>query len=313
VIYPRLRPTKPPPAITPIIRPTPTEVVEKPLVPVDANLMASIRVAKIVDDPDLRVIAETLDLIELEEDSGLDLRNLSELVLFGDVSALDDYAGFIAKEDFDKSELTGGIEELYGEEYAPLDSYRGYTIYIGDYSGDGLVLLADDKFVLGRLNAVKDVIDVKEGKEPHISEKVWDIYADLGDKLIKVALEPPLKVKREEMELFPNIASVIDDIEVIGLAFGKDGRWLTTSVRIGFASVDSAREAASVINEGINKAMDEDKWKEVKDILDRVNVVSRGSWVTITSQVSVMEAEYLKEIDLDLGGLIFDIIDLGAR
>jgi hypothetical protein len=125
-------------------------------------------------------------------------------------------------------------------------------------------------------------------------------------------LELPHKVKREWIGEFPNIASVIDDVEAIGLAFGKDGRRLTTSVRIGFASVDSAKEAASIINEGISKAMGEDEWKEVRDILDRVNVVSRGSWVTVSSQVTVEEAEYLREIGLVLEYLIMDIVTLGA-
>jgi len=288
-----------------------------PLVPADANLMAGIQVARIVDDPDLSVIAETLDLVDIERRWGIDLRDFPEAVLFGDVSRFDDYYGLIAKGAFHKGELVRAIAFDLGAKFTPTE-YKGYTVYVyyyeeGPAKPGEITFLADEKFAFGSSNAVKDLIDVKEGKEARISDKVLHLYANLGDRLIKVALEPRLTVKRESKEEFPtSIAPVIDDIEVIGFAFGKDGKSLAISAKIDFASIDSARKAASIINDGINKVVDGEKWREVRAMLGRVKAVTRDFGVTMTFNLSIEQVEYLKELDLDLEGLIIDIVTLGA-
>ena len=121
------------------------EATDMGLVPRDANLIANIQVSKIINDQDLidaydkaekelgrpQTVEEALN--EVVENTGVDLRDFSEAIVFADVTTLEqaEYLGFIIKGTFDAKQFVGNIEEKTGEKFTA-SGYRDYELYVDE-------------------------------------------------------------------------------------------------------------------------------------------------------------------------------------
>lgn len=305
------------PTPTPTVTPTPTAtpVVETlGLVPDDANFVASTKINEILTDPDIIAfysevysalgedvgMPATLDeaLDELEAESGIDPRDFSEVLIFGD-SESDDYFGGVIKGTFDAEALIESMEEAFGEE-AAISTYKGYQIYTITVEGESVAIcfLSADTIVVGLETLVRDVIDVKEGDKASLSGPVYDTYVALGDVWIKGAGEIPEGVIGEmpEEEELPDLEA-FEDMEVVG--FGLDKASL--QVKLCFSSAGSAAAAESAliglrslaiqaIEEVLAEMAPDDvppelvEWlEELPDWLNSISISQSGSWVTITT------------------------------
>ena len=122
-----------------------TELTAIELVPQDANLIAEIQVSKILNDKDLRDAyakaekepgqPQTVDeaLEELVEESGIDLRDVSNAVIFADMTTMnvEEYLGMIVEGTFNEKQFIDNIEQEMEEEFTTSD-YKGYTLYIDE-------------------------------------------------------------------------------------------------------------------------------------------------------------------------------------
>ncbi|TET39412.1 MAG: hypothetical protein E3J65_03820 [Dehalococcoidia bacterium] len=288
--------------------PAPT-IVAIDLVPQEANLVASIQISRILTDADLiaaydgwekdpempQTFEQAMDLVA--DEIGIDLRDFSEAVIFGDTESEDYYFGAIITGTFDRVALIESIEGAIGEEMITTD-YRGYTTYTITIEGEegAICFLNDDSFVFGSIDAVRDVIDVKEG-EPSLSGTLAEAYISLGDVWIKVAAEVPEGWMGEiPEEGVPIGLEALADVQVVGFGFNKAGQILSAQLKLYFSTSESAADAEGTISGLISFiSILPDIPPEVMDLLDGLNVSRSGPWVTISLTTTMTEIEELVE------------------
>ena len=285
-------------------------------VPRYANMIANIQVNKIIDDQDLgdlyykftrslghrQTVSEALDLFF--EETGVDLRNISEVVVFADIAAVewgDYYFGLIVEGTFDGEEFIHNVEEKMGEEFTTSD-YRGYTLYMEKQEEFGATFLSDRILTFGTTEAIKDTIDIKEGDMEMANGIILDTYNRLGDALMKVAFEAPLEMRELMAEDpipyymdMPIPTSPFADTDIVGCSISKDGDTLTTRIEWRFTNKDSAEDAEDVMSGAITffKGISPDP--EIKELLDKIEVDVADSWLEITFEITLSEIEHLIE------------------
>ena len=223
------------------------------LVPAGSTLIGEIKVAELLKDADVAALFESVPkgdddpeilddaLDEIGEEIGVDIRQFSSAVFFGDLSRVGeevapDFA-VIARGSFDEDELVASIEEA-GELSLTTREYKGYKIHVDKKEDVVLTVLGDDVLVVGTTaGVVRSVIDVQEGDKGRASGRVHDAFNDLGDVLVRVALELPPEATEDVEFPFGNLPldiGFVRDIEVVAVAVGKDGGTLKLRLRGDF-------------------------------------------------------------------------------
>lgn len=283
------------------------------LVPQDANLIANIQVSRIINDQDLRnaydeakkepgqpqTVEEALDA--LVKETGIDLRDFSQVVIFADIATLDqgDYVGVIIEGTFDEKQFIDNIEEKAGEEFTTSD-YKGYKLYTDEKEEFGIAFLTDRMLLLGTTKAVKDAIDVSKGDRKQVSGIILDAYNRLGDVLIKFAFELPEKA-REALteELVPGEIPIslepFADIDILGFALNKEAETITIQITPHFPSIDSAEDAKDTLSGAISLFKGMLQVPEIKELLGKIEVSTTDSWLTIAFEITLSEIERLTE------------------
>jgi len=283
------------------------------LVPQDANLIGNIQVSKIINDQDLRnaydkakkepgqpqTVEEALN--ELVEETGIDLLDVSQVVIFADIAALEqaNYLGFIVEGTFDEKQFIDDIKEKAGEEFTTSD-YKGYKLYIDEEEEFGIAFLTDRMLLLGSTKAVKDAIDVSNGDRKQVNGIILDAYNRLGDVLIKFAFEFPEEA-REALteELVPDEIPIslepFANIDILGFALNKQAETITIQINPHFLSTDSAEDARDTLSGAIILFKGILQVPEIKELLGKIEVSVTDSWLTIAFEITLSEIERLTE------------------
>jgi hypothetical protein len=308
-------PSNPPPTQTP------------PAVPQEADFIGKIELAEIINDEDFAELyqhiaaqdttsPQTLDaaLDEVEHETGINLRDFDNVVVFGDASALlesmessqgssgSTYWGALVEGNLDESTFIGNIENKIGLEL-PKSNYQNYTLYILSdprKQGEtlGIAFLADGQMVIGTTLAVKDVIDVTVGLQEPISGIVCNLYSQLGDALIKLASsvpEPLLEQIPAEIPIGPFTLSLLcfRDIEYATLALTKNEAIINAEARLVFANEDSAKDSGRLLWIGSKVGRYVAPDPNVKELLSKMHTSRAGSSVYLTLPLTISEIEQL--------------------
>ncbi len=289
------------------------ELTATKLIPQDANLIANIQVSKIVNDQDLREAYDKAKkepgqpqtaeeaLNELVEETGIDFRDFSEAVIFGNMTrwAQEEYLGVIVEGTFDEKQFIDNIEEKTGKEFTTSD-YKGYKLYIDEEEEFGIAFLSDRMLLLGTTEAVKDAIDVSKGDKKQVSGIILDTYNRLGDALIKFAFELPEEA-REALteELVPSDIPIsmesFADIDILGFALNKEADTITVQITPHFLSTESAEDARDTLSGAISLFKGTLQVPEIKELLGKIEVSVTDLWMTIAFEITLSEIERLTE------------------
>ena len=283
------------------------------LVPQNVNLLANIQVSKIINDQDLQDIYDEATkepdqpqtvkeaLNELVEETGIDLHDFSQAVIFADITTLEqvDYLGFIVEGTFNEKQFIDNIERETKEEFTTSD-YKGYKLYTDEKEEFGIAFLSDKMLLFGTTQAVKDTIDVNEGVRGQISGVLLDTYNKLGDALIKFTFELPGEARRALAEEpvpgeIPISLEIFADIDIIGFDFNKEADTITIQITPHFLSTDSAEDAKDTLAGAISLFKGMLQVPEVKELLGKIEVTVTDSWVTIALEITLSEIERLTE------------------
>ena len=207
------------------------------IVPAQSDLIANIQVSEILKDEDLeglyaavptdgddpRTINGLLD--KIVEEVGVDPRLVSELVVFADIGKGDKGIGIIAKGSFDEEKLAVSMGKAQDATLATTE-YKGRTIYF-DQDEIAFTVLDGEKLVVTMVvDGVKSVIDVHEGDADPASGAVRDRLNSLGDRMVRLALEPPEETLRQ-MGAFPIGIPLKQDflgeVKILTFALDKTG------------------------------------------------------------------------------------------
>jgi hypothetical protein len=312
-------------------------------------MIAKIQVAEILKDADIQDlinqaleeevlqdgiltdedVPQTFDeaLDQLEEESGIDFRQVSNVIFFGDISDSSDVGedfGLIVRGAFDENELVGAIEEeaettlssieykghrIYTDEddeeaETTLSSieYKGHRIYIDEDDEEANLSVLDDNTLVfaSTLDAVRRVIDVREGDAPPVSGRLADAFEDLGDVLFGMALEVPEEALAEADSLMggddsPIDLSVFTDIEIVGLLMDKDGDNLEFEARIDFSNADSAGDASDAIGGLLQFVSAFSADEDFNNLLDKIDISAEGTRMTVLFKATIDELENIGE------------------
>ena len=275
------------------------------LVPAGTNFIAGIRLADVVKDGDFDALFRDLsqdvddpqtlgDLLDkVTEQSGIDLRQFSDLVLFGDLSTIEEGFGVIAKGSFEEEQIVTAIEKAGGKTLITRD-YKGRRIHTEEEEDISFSVLGPSTLVLGNASgsAVESVIDVQEGDSNRASGKVYDALQGLGDVLVRLALEVPPEAT-DELELpvgdLPLDLAVLKDIDIFRLGVDKDGGTMVVDARVDFTSESSAADAGEAIEAILTLVRVGSLDERIKGLLENVQTSIDRASVTVHFEVSVSE------------------------
>jgi hypothetical protein len=282
------------------------------LVPQDANFVASVQLSKILGDQDFReaydktekpadqpqTVDEALD--KVIEESGIDLRDFSEGLIFGDTNNLQQspYIGVIVEGSFNEATFIGNIEARTEEKFTTSD-YKGYKLYTGDDGEFALAFLSNRMLLLGSLRAVKDTIDVSKGERSRLTGQTLDTYNQLGDGLMKAVFSIPESARQGLDENlgadFPFSLKPFADTDLVGFVLDKQAESITIKIDAHFVSTTSAADAKDTLSGIITLLKGMSQEAEVKDLLGAIQVTVSGSSLTIALQTTLSQLEKLSE------------------
>ena len=305
-----------------------TIITPAELVPQKANMIGHIDLSQILEDEDIAALYEAMpiepgDPQTLDEaldlaigEIGLDLMDFREGLIFGEISEATgdmDYSGIVVKGTFEESDLIASIESGTDEEFTTI-SYKGYEIYTDSDEEGGIAFLGSDAFVIGSMEAVKDVIDVKKGAQPAISGKLLDTYNDLADGLVKVAMLVPPGVIEEGLQEFAGELPMelpldpLTNMDTVGMTLAKEAQSMTASLKLCFTDSDSAENLGTMINAAIVFAgLIPDIPEEALEWLGKLDASVSGSCLDISLEMTMSEVETLMQ-----GLFTIDSVEIGT-
>jgi hypothetical protein len=292
------------------------------LVPEKADMIGLVDLSQIMEDEDIaglweamplepdmpQTLDEALDLAR--EEIGLELSDFREGLIFGEISEATgdmDYFGIVVKGTFDEIELTESMESLLDEVLTTI-SYKGCEIYTGSDEEAGLAVLGSDAFVIGPIEAVKDVIAVREGDQSAVSGKVLTAYNGLGDALVKVAMIVPPEAIEEGLQALAGQLPIelpgldaLADLDTVGMALTKEEQSIALDLELCFTNSESAEGADTLIHLAILMAGAlPDVPEEALELLEKLDVSISGSCLDVTLEMTMSE----------LGALITNITNI---
>jgi hypothetical protein len=297
------------------------------LVPQSADIVGKINMSQILGDKDLTGLYDSLpkdsdtpqtfdDAVDMViEEAGIDLRDFEEALIFGDTSSGTEdtnYFGAIVEGTFTKGDLIAAIEEAMDIELDPFD-YKGYEIYTDQDQQGAIVFLNDETSVIGTVELVKDVIDVKKGDEPVLSGEVLDRYNELGDVLMKVSASIASELMEGALEdaqdfiPIPIDLSALADIETAALTLDKEEQSIAFDLELYFSDAKSAKAVKALITlatamidmfeipqEGPGGIPIPQEGQELlPELLDKLDVEVVDSCLTISLHMTLSEIEDL--------------------
>ena len=277
------------------------------LIPEQCNLIGNIALSSILEDKDINALYEDAPkssydpktiqdaLDEFEDESGIDVKKISDITFFGEINENnDEYMGIFFSGDFDSEKLLesiideGDLEEgdYHGHTYYYETGYRGEVSNAVMVINDGMILFTPSDSV------IKDVIQIKEGDEKPISGDLLKKYQSLDSGLFSLAMEVPQFAKDEVVESEgPYSFESFDEIEMITYVFQKKGSTLKNIINLYASDSTSAEDIADVIDGFIKVGKGSITDQTMKDSLDKIEINQKGSTVNIKSSITIEEIE----------------------
>lgn len=290
------------------------------LVPDKANLIGVIDITSILQDKNLTGIYDTTPkdtsypqsfydaLFKLKDEYNIDLMGFQEGLFFAEVSGSADqgnYSAAIMEGTFNESDLISAIQSVSGTELSTI-TYKDYKIYTDESQGSAIAFLNANTLVIGEMQPVKDVIDVKVGDAKALSGGVLDTYNKLGDALIKLAISVPSGVAEgqlgESASQILGDLSAFDKVKSVGMTLSKNNGSVALNLELCCTDSDSAQSIEQTFNGLITfvrflMTMSEDQQQNqaLDAFLDKIEISRSDSCVNISITATLTEIEDLMQ------------------
>ena len=286
------------------------------VIPAGFNFILKINVADILNDPDVAAIygevpkdeddPQTLDELLNGLDDGLGIvRQMEEVLVFGDLSDFDDSAGVVARGVFQEEAVIASVGQ--GENPLPPTDYKGRTIYTFEDEDVAFTLMDDLLVVAPVVDIIRRVIDVHQGDAEPASGPVYDAFTSVGDPLFRLAAALP-EDALEDLD-FPfgeegEGVGFVGDIQIITVVADKKGSDYQATAVVDFGSESSATDARDAIDAVLTLARLAAPGDEVEALLKTLDLSVSGRRLTAEIEVSVSKLNDLaRSLDDPTGGL----------
>lgn len=272
------------------------------LVPEKADAIAKVRIAEILNDEDISDLyaciaaidphaPQTLNLAldEFEDETGIDLRYFNEAVLFADTSTIEatvPYLGAIVECNIPAKQVFEILRRLGIRNYK-VYTYSGYETYSLD-DDIGIAFLSSKLVAVGPRNVVEDIIDVSNGRSKPIEGELYEMYEELGNPLVKAVSRVPPSVSQE----FP----IEIPLDIAAGTLDKDSSTIYLQLQLYFASSSIASDSKDVIQGLIAGVKYIYPQPEIRNMLNRVEVVTYDSQVSVQAEATVDEVKDLTSV-----------------
>lgn len=288
------------------------------LVPARAGAIVSIDVQAMLDDDDLRDIANTgLDQIRqfgqggnvpedvdaaietAREESDLDPTGFNQGLLFMEVADSgtdEDYAGIVMETDWSEDELVDFIESE-GDGNLQDSEYNGQMIYTSEDDEDGgLAVLSDGRYVIGPTNVLEDTIDVANGDGDAVSGDLVDSYDSATDGHLEFATVVPDDTFTEEdfedvdPENFQSVEYMSGSLYKSGSSYGVEMNMRTPDGDTASALQADIESLMNVIT------MSSDVSGDLETAINEIEYSTDGGTVSMSYEESVEQIDaYVEE------------------
>ncbi len=288
------------------------------LVPDKANLIGLVDITSILQNGNLTGIYDTVPkdtsypqtfydaLSKLKDEYNIDLMGFQEGLFFAEVSGSGDqgnYSGVIIEGTFNESDLISAIQSVSGTELSTI-TYKDYKIYTDELQESAIAFLNANTLVIGEMQPVKDVIDVKVGDAEALSGEVLDTYNQLGNALIKLAIAVPPGVAEGQLgqsasQLLGNL-SAFDNVKTVGVTLSTNDSSVVLNLRLCCADSDSAQSIEQTFNGLITSAKfltgmsgNQQQKQTLDTLLNKVTVTRNDNCVHVNITATFSEIEEL--------------------
>lgn len=285
------------------------------LIPAGSNLIGQVNVNGILASGSLAAIYEAIPIGEDDpqtfdelldqatEEIGIDIRQISQVALFGDITRTSEFFGIIAQGGFDELALITSIRRANDNRLVSTE-YKGRLLYSPEDDTDefSLAILEQQILVIGTREGVQAVIDVQDGAREQLSGPILDTFDDLGLGLFRLAIDisagdfldsipatgeiPFLGGSIDEL---PRALAALQDIRFVGLALAQNGQILIIRVNLEFAAEDSASALGDLLGAALTLAAGLSPDPETKELLDKIQVDRDKSRMSIRLEVQTSE------------------------
>ena len=253
------------------------------------------------DDEGPQTLNEQLD--EAISETGVDLRQLSQVSFFSDLARSEEFSAMVVRGTFDEIEVISAFQNA-SESRLGTSNYKGRLLYTSeDQSGTNtLVLLEEENLVVGTMEAVRAVIDVQDGDRKRLSGEILNKFNDLGLGLIRLELDlsatnlvqqfpavGDVPLLGDAIESLPGIQDALRDLQLVGLSLSQNGQIFVLRTNLDFANQESATDISAFLD-GIVKlmaALSPDA--EVQGLLNQIEVGSNRSRATFRIEMAPSE------------------------
>ena len=288
------------------------------LVPNKANLLGLIDITSILQDKNLTGIYDKIPkntsypntfndaLSKLKDEYNIDLMGFQEGLFFAEVSgsgSQGNYSGAIIEGTFNKSDLIAAIQSASGAELTTI-KYKDFDIYTGKLQGSAIAFLDANTLVIGEMQPVKDVIDVKVGDAKALSGEALDTYNQLGSALIKLAIVVPPGISEGQLgqsasQLLGNL-SAFDKVKTVGMSLSKSGGSVALNLKLCTTDSDSAQSVEQNINSLITFAKfvtgtssNQQQKQTLNTLLNNIKVTRSDTCVNVNITATLSQIEGL--------------------
>ena len=322
----------------------------KVLVPQKASMIAKISIDSVLADNTIRNAYDeasknadapaTFDeLIQTSQDqTGLDFTTFKEATIFGDVNDISNvtpenglaasqgYFGIIVSGTFKNDELIASIESETGQKPGS-ESYNGYEIYTitdtastdtSNSTPSSLAFLDEGVLVIGSSEAVKDVIDIKNGKKG-LDDDLLTAYENVDGSLGKLALNIP----KEWLSQIPDEQDMgalgilelkpFREMKTGSVTFNKTGDTTDLEIKVDFSSGSAAISAQNTLSKLIEDLQnlvnlpggsgDMPQMSALINLLNSAQLSVSDKWLTLRLELTT---EQIKELTPLLQGMFLN-------
>ena len=297
---------------------TPTPVPKGLLdwVPADASLLLSVQLQKALEDTDIHdgfaqlagafeADDTTLDeaLLKAELIIGINLKTIEEALLFFEGNFLTDRLGsedlpgaLLVKGSYDRAKLLAALEREQG----PLKTttYKGEELLVDEDEEGAVAFLEQDVFALGTVPGVQAVIDVRTEERPALSGAFLEAFKAMGSPLAKFSMKLPggyledaLGGGDAALGDAPIDLSLFTQIRSLGMSIDKLQKDLAVALTLDYPDEASAQLGSDGLGGLVAFFKAFSGNPELNAFLDKVQIGSTGSQLTIAVHLSAQEIE----------------------
>ncbi len=254
-------------------------------------------VSTITADQENQITVDSL-LRQAFDESGVDLRQFSQAVLFADSGRAEEFAGVIAKGNFDELALVSSIRSAVDDRMVSAE-YKDNLIYSfeGNSDAPSISILEEGIIVVATAEAVRAVIDVQRGDRARLSGELMEAFTNLGGGILRVeAAVPPDLISETLPNLLPFFGATalgeggfdlltgvdgLEDLEFAGLSLAQNGQIFILRANLEFANEDSADSISGLLASLITLGSSLSPAPELTALLKKLDVERSAARVSI--------------------------------